>query len=202
MKIVKHFALLLCVGAIALTSGCRAFTSLFPTDDDPGAIETDGWIPVDKNTYTENGQGMGMGPEMTATEWMPVEQFDTATRSADDWQPIAGKLGFPTVYFGYNQDRVGSSERAKLDRVATYMKQHTSIGLIVEGHCDERGSAEFNRALGERRAIAVKDYLTATGVPVERLKTISYGEERPVATGTSPEILAKNRRAELVPAKM
>ena len=200
MKIVKQLALVLCVGAATLTSGCGAFTRLFPTDNDPGAIETDGYIPVEKANYTDNGPAMG--PEMTATEWMPVEQFDDATRSGKDWQPIAGKLGFPTVYFGYNQDRIGHSERAKLDSIADYMKKYKAIGLIIEGHCDERGSAEFNRALGERRAISVKEYLTAAGVPIERLKTISYGEERPAVTGTSPDALAKNRRAELVPAKM
>ena len=204
MKIVKNVALLLCVGGTVLTTGCRAFTSLFPMDNDPGSIETTGWIAVDKNSYSETGPGLGqdVDPELTATEWMPVEQFDDASRSADEWEPIVGKLGFPTVYFAYNQDRIGSSERSKLDSISGYMLQYKSIGLIVEGHCDERGSAEFNRALGERRAIAVKDYLVSTGVPVARLKTISFGEERPVVSGTSPDVLSKNRRAELVPAKM
>ena len=76
------------------------------------------------------------------------------------------------------------------------------IGLIIEGHCDERGSAEFNRALGERRALSVKDYLISTGVPASRLKTISFGEERPVASGAGAEVLSQNRRAELIPANM
>lgn len=200
MKIIKNLALVLCLGVVVLTSGCRAFSNLFTSDDDPVAIETEGWIPADSNNNTDNGPGLG--PEVTATEWMDANQFDNATRSADDWQPIAGKLGFPTVYFAYNQDRIGSAERVKLDSVADYMKKYTSIGLIIEGHCDERGSEEFNRALGERRAIAVKDYLIAAGVPAQRLKTISYGEERPAVLGHTPEALAKNRRAELVPAKM
>jgi len=176
MKIVKHLILVLSVVGISLTTGCRAFNSLFPSDNDPGAINTEGYLPLAQDESLNAGPGLGAGPELAQTEWMDVDQFDDATRSADDWEPIPGKLGFPTIYFGYNQDRVGSSERSKLDSVADYMKQYTSVGLIIEGHCDERGSDEFNRVLGERRAIAVKDYMISAGIPESRLKTISFVE--------------------------
>lgn len=122
-------------------------------------------------------------------------------RSSSEWTPIPG-LKFPTIYFAYDQDLIGASERPKLEVVGEYMLKHTQVGLIIEGHCDERGSEEYNRALGERRAIAVKDYLISLGVPENRLKTISYGEERPAVEGSTASAYAKNRRAELVPAKM
>jgi peptidoglycan-associated lipoprotein len=118
----------------------------------------------------------------------------------DSWEPIPG-VKLPTIYFAYDQDRIGSSEKAKLEKVAEYMQNNQAVCVIIEGHCDERGSEEYNRALGERRAIAIKDYLAQLGIPDTRMKTISYGEERPAVEGTSISIFAKNRRGELIPAK-
>jgi peptidoglycan-associated lipoprotein len=122
--------------------------------------------------------------------------------SAGEWQEVQVE-GFPVVvYFAYDQDNIGTSERSKIDEVGRYMQENQAMGLIIEGHCDERGSVEYNRALGERRAISVRNYLVNLGVPDSRFKTISYGEERPAVEGNTQEAWAKNRRAELKPAKM
>ena len=202
MKIYRQLAILACAGAVAMTTGCRAFTSLF-TDEEPVAIQNSDFTP-DAGAYNDDiGPGLDNGQsDVVTTDWMTVKQFDEASKSSDDWTPIPGKLGFPVIYFAYDQDRIGFAERSKLDSVASYMKEHKIVGLIIEGHCDERGSDEFNRALGERRAIAVKDYLISLGVPAERIKTISFGEERPAVPGHDEAAYSKNRRAELVPAKM
>lgn len=111
------------------------------------------------------------------------------------------KMGFPTIYFSYDQDRIGASESAKLDAVAEYMGKHGNVGVIIEGHCDERGNDEYNRSLGERRSISVKDYLIENGVAADNIKTVSFGEERPAVEGADEAAWSKNRRAELVPCK-
>ena len=118
----------------------------------------------------------------------------------NEWMPVTEDLNFPVVYFGYNQDRLGESGRTKLKRVATYMTEQERVGLIIQGHSDERGSDEYNRALSERRAIAVRDYLVSSGIQNVRVRTIGYGEERPAVSGDSMSSMAKNRRAQLVPA--
>jgi len=120
---------------------------------------------------------------------------------AGDWKVI-DSIHFPIIYFAYDQDSIGASERPKLEQVASYLTKNGSLGLIVEGNCDERGSAEYNRALGERRALSIKQYLGGLGVSEERIKTISYGEERPAVQGSTPEAYAKNRRGELKAAEM
>ncbi len=105
------------------------------------------------------------------------------------WQPI---------YFAYDQSFIGQTERRKIETLADYLTNNREYHLVVEGHCDERGSEEYNRALGEARALAVRDYLQALNVGADRVKTISYGEERPLDPGSTETALALNRRAEFV----
>jgi peptidoglycan-associated lipoprotein len=125
------------------------------------------------------------------------------TGDPDGWVRLdKDALGFPTIYFAYNQDAIGTSETAKLDPVADYLAGHDGVGVIVEGHCDERGNDEYNRALGERRAISVKDYLIGVGVADGRIKTLSFGEDRPAVEGSDEAAWSKNRRAEVVPCQM
>jgi peptidoglycan-associated lipoprotein len=98
------------------------------------------------------------------------------------------------VFFAYNESDVSSEARATLDRQAAWLKKYGSVSVTVEGHCDERGTREYNLALGERRATAVKNYLVADGIPASRIKTISYGKERPAVVGSNEAAWAQNRR--------
>ena len=98
-----------------------------------------------------------------------------------------------TVYFAYNSSELTSEATAVLAKQAEYLKSN-STNVVVEGHCDERGTREYNLALGERRANATKQYLVHAGVPAARVSTISYGKERPVATGSDEQSWALNRR--------
>lgn len=99
------------------------------------------------------------------------------------------------VFFGYDRFDVSPEAREILERQAKWMMQYPSLSLTIEGHADERGTREYNLALGEKRANAVKNYLIALGVDPFRLVTISYGKERPAVPGANDTAWAQNRRA-------
>lgn len=105
---------------------------------------------------------------------------------------------FTAVYFGYDSNAVQAGERAKLEEVAAYLQREKDVALIVEGHCDERGSREYNLALGERRALAVREYLIGLGVAADRIQTRTMGEEQPAVGGHDESAWAQNRRAEFI----
>lgn len=100
-----------------------------------------------------------------------------------------------TVYFDTDMSTVQPDGRATLDRQAEWLNKYTNYPITIEGNCDERGTREYNLALGERRAASVRQYLIAKGVPASRIKTISYGKERPEVVGSDEAAWARNRRA-------
>ena len=100
-----------------------------------------------------------------------------------------------TVYFGTDVSDVDDTARATLDTQAMWLAKFPNVRVTVEGHADERGTREYNLALGDRRANSAKNYLVAKGVSPERITTISYGKERPVALGSDESAWAQNRRA-------
>ena len=102
------------------------------------------------------------------------------------------------VFFDFDRSDLREDSRAAIDANAGWMKNNPGMKVQIEGHCDERGTEEYNLALGERRASAVKNYLVSLGVDSRRLYTISYGEELPVDPGHSEEAWSKNRRAHFV----
>lgn len=103
-----------------------------------------------------------------------------------------------TVYFDFDRSNVKSSELGKVESVAAYLKNEPNTRLRVEGHCDERGTSEYNRALGERRALSIREYLAARGVSVDRVSTLSYGEDRPVDAASNEAAWRLNRRGEFI----
>lgn len=103
-----------------------------------------------------------------------------------------------TVYFEYDRARIRSEERAKLAAVAEHLKTAADDKLLIEGHCDERGTEEYNRALGERRALAAREYLASLGIKGDRVRTVSYGEDKPSVDGHDESAWSKNRRAEFI----
>lgn len=103
------------------------------------------------------------------------------------------------VYFGFDSAALGDSEMPKLETLAGHLREHADYIAVVEGHCDDRGSDEYNRALGENRALVVRDHLISLGIEAGRLETVSYGEERPAVAGATGESQhAQNRRAQFV----
>ena len=99
------------------------------------------------------------------------------------------------VFFGFNKYKLNGAARGILEKQAAWLKKFPSVTVVAEGHADERGTREYNLALGERRANSAKDYLVTLGISPSRIKTISYGEERPVALGSSEKSWSQNRRS-------
>ncbi len=107
--------------------------------------------------------------------------------------------GMQTVYFALDSWSLDDGARAALDANARVLRDNASLSITVEGHCDERGTVEYNQALGEKRAEAVKQYFADAGIAMSRMVTVSYGKERPSDEGHDDAAWAKNRRAEFSP---
>jgi len=108
---------------------------------------------------------------------------------------LVAKAGSDTVYFGTDKYDLDEATRATLAAQARWLMATPNVRASIEGHCDERGTREYNQALGERRANAARDFLVSQGVPTSRLVVTSWGKERPVAQGSNEEAWAQNRRA-------
>ena len=124
----------------------------------------------------------------------PVDAGAGTNEYINNPQPWNGK-----VYFDYNRYEIKASERPVLDKLADFLLKNGNKMLVIEGHCDERGSDEYNRALSERRALAIRDYLKDLGIDVARMFTISYGEDKPEVAGATTEAEHRlNRRGQFL----
>jgi peptidoglycan-associated lipoprotein len=155
--------------ALALMSGCAHHPKPAPA---PPTTPT----PVPTPTQT--------APAPTPTPPAPTSE-STSLRS-EDLQP---------VFFDFDSAALTEAARGTLDKNSKTLRDHADAKLVVEGHCDERGTVEYNQALGERRAQAAREYLVAAGINASRLEVISYGKERPFDPGHDESAWAKNRRA-------
>lgn len=138
--------------------------------------------PVDNTAPVDPNAGQNSGPVTGAI--VPGSQEDFRRSVTSD-----------TVLFGLDAFDIDPEARAILDTQAQWLQRYPNVRISVEGHCDERGTREYNLALGERRANAAKNYLAARGVNPARIATISYGKERPAALGSDDASYAQNRRA-------
>ena len=124
-----------------------------------------------------------------------------ATAGLDEFEgmiPDRTALAAQTVHFDYDSSVVKAGEKSKVEAVAAALKSDALAKLLIEGHCDERGTEEYNRALGERRALALREVLAKLGADPNRIRTISYGKDRPVDPGHTEAAWSKNRRGEFV----
>ncbi|MFQ5345622.1 MAG: peptidoglycan-associated lipoprotein Pal [Mariprofundus sp.] len=132
-----------------------------------------------------------------------VEVTDTATaKPAQTVTPVepatAQKPSANSVYFAFDSSDLDAAARATLDGYADWLNANASSNVTIEGNCDERGSREYNLALGQRRADSVRDYLSSRGVNASRVDTVSFGEERPACQGSGEACWAQNRRGDIV----
>ncbi len=141
--------------------------------------------------YDPTGQDVVIPGDILDEDGLPLtgEPFDlTRQRLAE--------FGFSPVYFGYDSFQLAPEEVVKIEQVADFMQRDRACVLIVEGHCDERGSNEYNLSLGEQRALSVRGYLANLGIAAERIQSRSFGEERPAVSGSGEAAWRLNRRGE------
>ena len=142
-------------------------------------------------------------PTVVRLEATPAPTAVPAPRAAEDTLPASveeiNRRGYlKDAFFDFDRFEIRTSERDALAGDGTWLRAHPGIRVRIEGHCDERGTADYNMALGQRRAAAVQEYLVSLGVDASRLQTISYGKERPFATGHDEAAWAQNRRGHFV----
>ena len=135
-------------------------------------------------------------PEPTTIPADPtVTSGDMTSRTIDD---LNKQSPFQPVLFALDSEAIDAQGQAALQNNAQILKQYPTWVVTIEGHCDERGTPEYNLALGERRAIAARDYMVSLGIAPDRLKTVSYGNEFPFDPGHTEEAYSRNRRAHFV----
>jgi len=153
--------------------------------------------------------GSGPGPETMPPPGNPVNPENGVsttsggipTTSTDEFEGMtkdAAALAAYTIHFAFDSAAIKSSEKANLESVAAALKSDSNLKLLIEGNCDERGTEEYNRSLGERRALAAREALAKDGIDPSRVRTISYGKDKPVDPGHDEAAWAKNRRDDFV----
>lgn len=162
---MKTLKLVAALSAVALLAACET-------------------APQDGSGVDGSGKtGTGYGSGTTSGTVRPGTQADLQQNVGD------------RVFFAYDSSVLTSEGQATLQRQAAWLKQYSTVNVTVEGHADERGTREYNIALGERRANAAKNYLVSLGIPSSRVSVVSYGKERPAVLGSSEDAYAQNRRA-------
>ena len=179
-------------------------------DQGLGAIQSRGQrqvFPANTTTYTLTASGPGGTDTRSVTvevSTAPAPPTTTTIGPTESGVSMLQSRG-QDAYFDYDSHDIRPDARTALTADADLLRrifaQEPSFTVIVEGHCDERGSAEYNLALGDRRATAAKDFLVQLGLPGDKLKTISYGKERPQCTDPTESCYQKNRRAHLAPGQ-
>ena len=159
-----------------------------------GLLAACGSTPDETSLATAGGSGArGASPAMTGPGGDVSSSTLPGNAQPGSQQDLEVNVG-DRVFFGYDSSSLDESARRTLEKQAAWLQQFPAVSVTVEGHTDERGTREYNLALGERRASAVRDYLTALGVSGQRLQTLSYGEERPVDPAHDESAYALNRR--------
>jgi peptidoglycan-associated lipoprotein len=175
-------------------TGCKHRPpSVTPIPDDTG-----GPPKPAAHASPDNG-GVAGTPAPVTTDTIPLSNGDYAPLFEGAHNEDRDKFKADTIYFDFDSSTIKESEGAKLQDVANYFKDNKKVeGLIMEGNCDERGTEKYNLSLGERRALAAREYLANLGVDPHRLKTVTYGASKPVDTGHDEAAWKQNRRDDFV----
>jgi len=171
---------------ILLTLFLMVFISACSTTPKDTADSSGSGSSGDFNTATTSEEGTAAAADTTTSDFSGI-----ISGTAEDFIVSVGDR----VYFGYDSADLDSDAKELLQAQAAWLKQYSKTSITIEGHCDERGTREYNLALGERRAQAVKNYLNGLGVSISSLSTISYGKERPAVVGSNDDAWSQNRRS-------
>jgi peptidoglycan-associated lipoprotein len=184
---MKRFLALLSVLFIMFAAGCaRKYTKPAPAPAKPEEQVKEEVLTPEKTSQPEEEISYAKEEEISESRLSPEER---------------AKAVLQDVLFDYDKYDIKPDARPILDSVASLLNEEPRLNVVIEGHCDERGTNEYNLALGERRARSVKNYLVSLGVSPSRLITITYGEEKPLCTEKSESCWKKNRRAHFVVVK-
>ncbi len=173
------------------TVGCKK--KPYGTTPIPGLTHNPGGGNLDNQPPIGTQPPIDMNTNISSTGGIPLGQGHEGW-TADPSDPLKAQ----TVYFDYDKSAIKASEQGKLEDVAAYMKSHGEVALRVEGNCDERGTEEYNRSLGERRALGGREYLVKLGIDPSRIDTVTYGEDKPVEAAHNEAAWSKNRRDDFV----
>ena len=179
---------ILCLSALSLSLGCGGKSERAPATTSGGASNLPRATTTAPSRPTSVAETDPRGGEISAVS----DPDNIYGRTLDE---INADSPLRDVPFDFDSAVLLESARPILDRTAEWLQSYSTVTLLVEGHCDERGTVEYNLALGERRATAAYNYLVSLGIPASRLKTISYGKEFPLDPGHTEEAWARNRRA-------
>lgn len=156
----------------------------------------------DKDLGDSDGMTIGQPENLDQGDYPEAEGYGTSSVAGVDSTSVPGtqndlasQAGSDIVYFDTDRHDLNQQSRSVLDMQAQWLNAYPTVNLTIEGHADERGTREYNLALGERRAISVKNYLIALGVDPRRVETVSYGKEQPIIVGSDGQSWAQNRRA-------
>jgi len=187
---MKRF-LLLAAGAALLTA-CETASEIDAVAT--GASGSSATSSASTSTSTASSGTTSSTSSSTSTS--SEASSDSATSYSYDTDPKTAfvKVG-DRVLFGYDSSELDDDDRSILDNQAKFLNQNPTLKVTIEGHCDERGTREYNLALGEKRASAVKDYLISIGINSDRISVVSYGKERPQVLGSNKAAWSMNRRS-------
>jgi peptidoglycan-associated lipoprotein len=198
MKLNKlTFLLVIGLAATLASTGCKkGFNGITKLPGQTGGSPTDpfaqsGTLPP--GAQIPGGENPGGFPGGVQPGGGPTSEWDPANTIQD-----RGALAAYTVHFKFDSAVVQDNEQANIASVAQALTGDVNAKLLIEGHCDERGTEEYNRSLGERRALALREALAKNGIDPARIRTISYGKDKPVDPGHDEAAFAKNRRGEFV----
>ena len=195
---MKRF-LLLAAGALLLTA-CETASEIDAAATGAAGSSASESSAASSSTSSSSGSGSDSSSGSSSSSSSSTSTSDSTSGSDSsltyDTNPQTAliKVG-DRVHFDYDSAELDDDSRATLDRQVEFLNQNPSIMITIEGHCDERGTREYNLALGEKRASSVKDYLIASGVNSARISTVSYGKERPQVLGSNSAAWKMNRRS-------
>jgi peptidoglycan-associated lipoprotein len=155
--------------------------------------------PQDTVTYTLTANGPGGSADATAR--VTVNAPPPPPKAAEPTIQELFNKEVKDAFFEYDKADIRPDARDALTATAAFLRAYPQIKVVIEGHCDERGSTEYNLALGDRRAAAAKQFLTSLGISGDRMETVSYGKERPFCTASTEDCYQQNRRAHIIMAK-
>ena len=173
--------------------------SLSPGIGNVSAEGTQRVTPQDSITYTLTATGPGGSAD--ATVHISVSAPPPVAKAAEPSLQQLFDKEVKDAYFDYDKADVRPDARDALSQTAQFLRSYPQLKIVIEGHCDERGSTEYNLALGDRRAAAAKQFLVSLGISADRMETVSYGKERPFCSASTEACYQQNRRAHVVMAK-